>query len=83
MTIVCLRLFMAHLSSSRSPVPEGEPWPIYSRNQPRYYIFDGLVKGLGNGPRATGCAFWNELMPSLTDTLRKPEPGQSRCSPGE
>ena len=41
-------------------------WPIYSRNQPQYFILDGGVQGVGHGPRATACAFWNEFMPLLT-----------------
>lgn len=41
-------------------------WPIYSRNEPRYFILNGEVRGIGHGPRATACAFWNEFMPLIT-----------------
>ncbi|XP_037082184.1 acetylcholinesterase-like [Pollicipes pollicipes] len=77
----------ANFIRTGSPVREGVSWPIYSRNQPQYYIFDGRVRGLGNGPRATGCAFWNEMMPSLRETLQRPQPGRGllrrRPSAGE
>ena len=41
-------------------------WPIYSRNEPRYFILNGELRGIGHGPRATACAFWNEFMPLIT-----------------
>ncbi|XP_042203006.1 acetylcholinesterase-like [Homarus americanus] len=47
------------------PVGRREEWPLYTRDQPMYYEWNGVTTGLGKGPRATGCAFWNELMPIL------------------
>lgn len=44
---------------------EGVEWPTYSRDQPQYFIFDAEKSGLGKGPRATACAFWNDFLPRL------------------
>ncbi|XP_063980243.1 acetylcholinesterase-like [Diachasmimorpha longicaudata] len=45
---------------------EGDDWPAYTRDEPKYYIFNGNETGkLGVGPRSTGCAFWNEFLPRL------------------
>ena len=52
--------------SIRKPVADDTLWPIYSRNEPRYFILNGEVRGIGHGPRATACAFWNEFMPLIT-----------------
>ncbi|KAG7156934.1 Acetylcholinesterase-like 3 [Homarus americanus] len=53
------------LPLNRRPVGRREEWPLYTRDQPMYYEWNGVTTGLGKGPRATGCAFWNELMPIL------------------
>lgn len=45
---------------------DGALWPQYSRNEPRYFILNSEVRGVGHGPRATACAFWNEFMPKLS-----------------
>lgn len=50
----------------RKPVADDTLWPIYSRNEPRYFILNGELRGIGHGPRATACAFWNEFMPLIT-----------------
>lgn len=46
-------------------------WPQYSRNEPRYFILNSEVRGVGHGPRATACAFWNEFMPKLSNRQSK------------
>ncbi|XP_015603325.1 acetylcholinesterase [Cephus cinctus] len=51
-------------------------WPTYSRNHPQYVIFDTEEKGLGNGPRTTACAFWNEFLPRLKGV---PDPAVKSC----
>lgn len=50
----------------RKPVTDDTLWPIYSRNEPRYFILNGELRGVGHGPRATACAFWNEFMPLIS-----------------
>lgn len=55
------------------PMAEGVEWPTYSRDQPQYFIFDAEKSGLGKGPRATSCAFWNEFLPRLKGVPDPPE----------
>ncbi|XP_012251618.2 acetylcholinesterase [Athalia rosae] len=55
------------------PMAEGVEWPTYSRDQPQYFIFDAEKSGLGKGPRATACAFWNEFLPRLKGVPDPPE----------
>ncbi|XP_077288584.1 acetylcholinesterase-like isoform X2 [Arctopsyche grandis] len=47
------------------PVPEEENWPLYSKDKPFYYIFNADATGIGKGPRAQACAFWNQFLPRL------------------
>lgn len=49
----------------RRPVPEEENWPLYSKDKPNYYIFNADGSGIGKGPRAQTCAFWNQFLPRL------------------
>lgn len=49
----------------RRPVPEEENWPLYSKEKPLYYIFNADTTGIGKGPRAQACAFWNQFLPRL------------------
>lgn len=49
----------------RKPTKEDSEWPSYSRDEPKYFIFDAEKTGLGKGPRTTYCAFWNEFLPKL------------------
>ena len=52
----------------RKPVEEGTgslAWPRYSQEHPRYFFLDAEINGLGHGPRATACAFWNNFVPLL------------------
>ncbi len=68
--LVFLRFFgknaLHHALVYRKPVADDSLWPFYSRNEPRYFILNGEVRGVGHGPRATACAFWNEFMPLIT-----------------
>ena len=50
-----------------------ESWPTYNRNEPQYYIWNGNIRGTGEGPRATQCAFWNEFVPMLRKENRTGE----------
>lgn len=54
-----------------NPTPEGEQWPLYTRDEPVYYVFNAesderhQTEQLGRGPMATACAFWNTYLPKL------------------
>lgn len=43
----------------------GDEWPPYTRDDPRYFIFNAKTSGLDVGPRLSDCAFWNEFLPRL------------------
>lgn len=51
----------------RKPVTDDVNWPLYTKEQPQYFIFNADKGGLGKGPRATPCAFWNGFLPKLTE----------------
>ncbi|XP_046404740.1 acetylcholinesterase-like isoform X2 [Ischnura elegans] len=57
--------YYGRFARTGKPVPDNVNWPIYSRNQPQYFIFNAEKNGTGKGPRATSCAFWNQFMPLL------------------
>ncbi|XP_076040258.1 acetylcholinesterase-like [Oratosquilla oratoria] len=59
--------YYATFARTGRPVEDDIKWPIYSHNQPQYFVWNGHKRGLGKGPRATACAFWNELMPVLRE----------------
>ncbi|XP_071449343.1 acetylcholinesterase-like [Hetaerina americana] len=67
--------YYGRFARTGKPVPNDVNWPIYSRNQPQYFIFNAQKNGTGKGPRATSCAFWNQFMPLL-----KNSPGSDTCS---
>lgn len=58
-------------AKSGNPSVEGEEWPLYSKEDPVYYIFgaenegDKKIEKLGRGPMAARCAFWNEYLPKV------------------
>ncbi|XP_046683758.1 acetylcholinesterase-like [Homalodisca vitripennis] len=62
-----LRIMQAYskFALTGKPVSDDINWPIYSREQPQYYIFNAEKSGIGKGPRATACAFWNDFLPRL------------------
>ena len=43
-------------------------WPTYSREKQEYFIFNAETSGVGKGPRAKACAFWNDFLPRLRNT---------------
>lgn len=49
------------------PVTDDVDWPLYTKDQPQYFIFNADKGGLGKGPRATACAFWNDFLPKLIE----------------
>ncbi|KAK4288600.1 hypothetical protein Pmani_038376 [Petrolisthes manimaculis] len=65
------RRIMKHyklFSKTGRPVEESVPWPKYTSSNPQYFVWNGNDSvQLGTGPRATACAFWNELMPVLRE----------------
>ncbi|XP_055906266.1 acetylcholinesterase [Eupeodes corollae] len=58
-------------AKSGNPSIDGEDWPLYTKEDPVYYIFeaddDSNMKRekLGRGPMASRCAFWNEYLPKV------------------
>ncbi|KAK7583747.1 hypothetical protein V9T40_004710 [Parthenolecanium corni] len=52
-------------SVTGNPGPEDSEWPTYTKENPVYYIYDAVNVGLGKGPRAEACEFWNGLMPEI------------------
>jgi acetylcholinesterase len=55
-----------------NPMDDAEEWPLYTKEQPNYFIFNAEERGTGRGPRSHTCAFWNEFMPLIT-------PGTNAC----
>ncbi|XP_018327669.1 acetylcholinesterase [Agrilus planipennis] len=51
------------------PVTDDVNWPLYTKEQPQYFIFNADKNGIGKGPRATACAFWNNFLPKLRENL--------------
>jgi acetylcholinesterase len=49
-----------------NPMDDAEEWPLYTKEQPNYFIFNAEERGTGRGPRSHTCAFWNEFMPLIT-----------------
>lgn len=60
-----------HSLSFSNPTPEGENWPLYTKDNPIYYTFNAegdekqVKENLGKGPMSTACAFWNDFLPRL------------------
>lgn len=52
----------------RKPVMDDVYWPTYSREKQEYFIFNAETSGVGKGPRAKACAFWNDFLPRLRNT---------------
>lgn len=59
------------ISLSRTPLIENYAWPLHTRENPVYYIFNAeghdnpKVPKFGRGPMATSCAFWNDFLPRV------------------
>lgn len=68
--------FISGIFSSRQPLPEASEWPLYTRDQPQYYILNADGNGLGKGPRSKACAFWNDFLQKVR-TNQKIEEGCS------
>lgn len=65
--------------SNRNPGPEDSEWPRYTKENPVYYIYDAVNVGLGKGPRAEACEFWNGLMPEIKAFVGKYETYTTEC----
>ncbi|CAH0559017.1 unnamed protein product [Brassicogethes aeneus] len=57
----------ARFAVTGKPVTDDVNWPLYTKEQPQYFIFNAEKNGIGRGPRATACAFWNNFLPKLRD----------------
>ncbi|KAL6267225.1 acetylcholinesterase-like [Pogonomyrmex barbatus] len=58
------------------PTVDETDWPPYTRDNPKYFIWDAEKSGFGRGPRTTACAFWNEFLPRLKGV---PDPTPEAC----
>ncbi|XP_021960157.2 acetylcholinesterase isoform X2 [Folsomia candida] len=71
--------YFTHFADTGKPVDDPtEPWPLYTKAQPNYFILNADTRGTGKGPRAHTCAFWNEFLPHIA-----PVPGDCRKLYGE
>ncbi|XP_031333884.1 acetylcholinesterase-like [Photinus pyralis] len=66
LSLKMMRAF-ARFSNTGKPVTDDVNWPIYTKEHPQYFIFNADKTGIGRGPRATACAFWNNFLPRLRD----------------
>jgi acetylcholinesterase len=64
----------ARFAATGKPVTDDVNWPLYTKDQPQYFIFNADKNGIGKGPRATACAFWNDFLPKLRDNPDSAEP---------
>lgn len=55
-----------------TPYIDDYAWPLYSRDNPMYYIFNAeggyenqRAEKFGRGPMATSCAFWGDFLPRV------------------
>ncbi|CAG7723514.1 unnamed protein product [Allacma fusca] len=46
-------------------------WPLYTKNEPHYFILNADPPARGKGPRSHHCAFWNEFMPLINSVRSK------------
>ncbi|XP_068213737.1 acetylcholinesterase-like isoform X1 [Palaemon carinicauda] len=60
-------------AATGKPVDEKVNWPKYTEEEPQYFEWNAARESIGKGPRATPCAFWNELMPLLEEKGGKAE----------
>ncbi|XP_055585984.1 acetylcholinesterase [Uranotaenia lowii] len=87
-------LSVSEFSRSGNPALEGEHWPVYTKENPIYFIFNAEgeddLRGekYGRGPMATSCAFWNDFLPRLrawslppksSCNMQEPISGSSLC----
>ncbi|XP_022919632.1 acetylcholinesterase [Onthophagus taurus] len=54
-------------ATNGKPVTDDVNWPLYTKDHPQYFILNADKSGIGKGPRATACAFWNDFLPKLRD----------------
>nr|AHW29554.1 acetylcholinesterase 2 [Cyrtorhinus lividipennis] len=63
-----------NFANTGKPASQDVNWPSYTKQEPHYFIFHAEESGIGRGPRATACAFWNDFFPRL-----KEHPGGCDC----
>jgi len=57
--------YFTTFAKTGKPMADDGVWPAYTRKDPKYFILNAENRGIGRGPKATSCAFWNEFMPLL------------------
>nr|WGO51547.1 acetylcholinesterase [Lygus pratensis] len=55
----------ANFANTGKPGNTDVVWPAYTQKEPHYFIFHAEDSGIGRGPRAPTCAFWNDFFPRL------------------
>ncbi|KAK6632499.1 hypothetical protein RUM43_013266 [Polyplax serrata] len=63
------------------PVPDEVEWPLYTREEAQYYIFNAEKTGIGRGPRSTACQFWNDFLPKIQQPRNQKRPSNSPTCP--
>ena len=65
--------YFTTFAKSGNPSLNETEWPEYSKDNQTYMVLHETGNTLSvNGPRATACAFWNDLMPKLKKVLEEP-----------
>lgn len=66
------RMVLAVSEFARTGLINDDHWPLYSKENQIYYIFNAEDQTnkrkedkIGRGPMATACAFWNDYLPRL------------------
>ncbi|XP_012054670.1 PREDICTED: acetylcholinesterase-like [Atta cephalotes] len=69
--------YFSRFAYTGMPTVTETEWPSYTRNHPKYFIWNAEKKNaFGRGPRTTACAFWNEFLPRLKGV---PDPTPEAC----
>lgn len=64
----------SRFASTGKPVTDDVNWPLYTKEQPQYFIFNAEKNGIGRGPRADACAFWNHFLPKVRENSGSNDP---------
>ncbi|XP_066248312.1 acetylcholinesterase-like [Euwallacea similis] len=64
----------SRFAATGKPVTDDVNWPLYTKEQPQYFIFNAEKNGIGRGPRAQACAFWNHFLPKLRENSGSGDP---------
>ncbi|XP_036139754.1 acetylcholinesterase isoform X3 [Monomorium pharaonis] len=68
--------YFSRFAYTGMPTVTESEWPPYTRDHPKYFIWNAEKNDFGRGPRTTACAFWNEFLPRLKGV---PDPTPEAC----